>query len=67
MASGWCSGYLMPELSVTGDIQLKSGSFDKLLLIIIFPSDASVYRAMNATSYGVFEENSDTNKQWVCF
>lgn len=55
----------MPELSVTGDIQLKSGSFDKLLLI--FPSDASVYRAMNATSDGVFEENSGTNKQWVYF
>ena len=67
MASGWCFGYLMPELSVTGDIQLKSGSVDKLLLIIIFPSDASVYRAMNAISDGVFEENSGTNKQWVYF
>ncbi|MXQ90123.1 hypothetical protein E5288_WYG017300 [Bos mutus] len=28
---------------------------------------ASVYRAMNATSDGVFEDNSGTNKQWVYF
>jgi len=65
MASGWCFGYLLPELSETGDIQLKSGSFEKLLLI--FPSDASHARAMTATSDGVFEDNSGTNKQWVYF
>lgn len=65
MASELFFSYLMTELYVIGDIQLESGSFDKLLLIIAFPSDVSVHRAMNAVSGGVFEESKSTNRQWV--
>lgn len=67
MASRLFFGCLMPELYVIGDIKLKSDSFDALLLIITFPSDASVYRAVTATSGGVSEESNGTNKQGTYF
>jgi len=65
MVSGLFFGYLMPELYVIGDSQLKSGSFDKLLLMITFPSDMSDYRAVNATSGDVSEESNCMNRKGV--
>lgn len=59
-ASGLFLGYLMTELSVLGGIQLKSGSFDKLLLIITFPLAVSVRRAIHVLSDGVFEDSNCT-------
>lgn len=56
---------LLTEVCVIGDIQLKTVSFNKLLLIITFPSEVSVHRAMNATSSVVFEVSSSINRQRV--
>lgn len=57
--------YLMTELYVIGDIQLKSGPFDELLLLITFPLEVSIHRAMNATLGDVFEESHCTKGQQV--
>lgn len=48
----------MIEFYLIHDTELKSGGFDKLLLIITFASAASVHRAMNASSGGMLQESN---------